>query len=92
MQNWRCSRSDEITAISLPVEKSAASRAAVPAGLSSAEAAHRRAEFGPNAGAEERVPPLKQVARHSCAAVPWMLEATIALQIVIGERLGKIHR
>jgi len=33
----------------------------VPAGLSSAEAAHRRAEFGLNAGAEERVHPLKQV-------------------------------
>ena len=31
--------------------------------------------------------PLKQVARHFWASVPWMLEATIALQIVIGERL-----
>ena len=73
--------------MSLSLEKTATGRAAVPAGLSSAEAARRRVEFGPNAVAEERVHPLRQVARHFWAPVPWMLEATIALQIVIGERL-----
>ncbi len=57
------------------------------AGLSSAEAVSRRAEYGPNVVAEEQVHPLKRLARHFWAPVPWMLEATIALQIVIGQRL-----
>ena len=57
------------------------------AGLSSAEVASRRAEFGPNAVVEEPVHPLKRFARHFWAPVPWMLEATIVLQITIGELL-----
>ena len=57
------------------------------AGLSSAEAARRRAQFGPNAIVEEHVHPLKRVARHFWAPVPWMLEATIVLQIAIGQHL-----
>jgi H+-transporting ATPase len=57
------------------------------AGLSSAEAASRRAEVGPNAVVEEHVHPLKRVARHFWAPVPWMLEATVALQIAIGQWL-----
>jgi H+-transporting ATPase len=60
---------------------------AVPAGLTSVEAARRLAEFGPNAVAEERVHPVVQVARHFWAPVPWVLEAAIALQIAIGEQL-----
>jgi len=56
-------------------------------GLSSSEAARRLAEFGPNAVAEEHVHSLKRIARHFWAPVPWMLEATIALQIAIGQRL-----
>jgi len=58
-----------------------------PGGLSSAEAARRLAEFGPNAVFEERARPLARIARHFWAPVPWMLEATIALQVTIGERL-----
>ncbi len=73
--------------MSLSLERTTTSRAAVPAGLPSAEAARRRVEFGPNAVVEERAHPLKQVARHFWAPVPWMLEATITPQIVIGERL-----
>ena len=57
------------------------------AGLSSAQAASLRAEFGPNAVVEEPVHPLERFARHFWAPVPWMLEATIALQIVIGQWL-----
>ncbi len=56
-------------------------------GLSSAEATRRRAEFGPNAVVEEHVYPLVRVARHFWSPVPWMLEATIVLQIAIGQRL-----
>ena len=56
-------------------------------GLSSVEAARRLAEFGANAVTEEHVHPLKRIARHFWAPVPWMLEATIALQIAIGQHL-----
>ena len=58
-----------------------------PAGLSSAEAASRRAEFGPNAVVENRVDPLRRFLRHFWAPVPWMLEATIVLQIAIDQRV-----
>jgi len=73
--------------MSLSLEKILPNRTAAPIGLSSAEAAGRLAEFGPNAVVEEHVHPLIRVARHFWAPVPWMLEATIALQTVIGERL-----
>jgi H+-transporting ATPase len=61
--------------------------AGAPNGLASAEAARRLAEFGPNAVAEEKIRPIARVARHFWAPVPWMLEATIALQLAVGERL-----
>jgi len=61
--------------------------AAVTSGLSSAEAARQLAEFGPNAVVEEQVRPLARIVRHFWAPVPWMLEATIALQVAVGERL-----
>ncbi|MGD1037289.1 MAG: HAD-IC family P-type ATPase [Roseiarcus sp.] len=57
------------------------------AGLSSAQAASLRAEFGPNAVVEEQVHPLRRFARHFWAPVPWMLEAVIGLQILLGEWL-----
>ena len=53
-------------------------------GLSSAEVAGRRAEFGRNAVDEEEVHPLKRLAQNFWAPVPWMLEATILLQIALG--------
>jgi H+-transporting ATPase len=56
-------------------------------GLSSLEAARCRAEFGPNAVVERKVHPLRSIALHFWAPVPWMLEATIALQIAIGQWL-----
>jgi H+-transporting ATPase len=65
----------------------AATAAAVAAGLSSAEAASRLARFGPNAVAEDRRHPAWQVLRHFWSPVPWMLEATIVLQLAIGERI-----
>jgi H+-transporting ATPase len=71
----------------MSVAQTVAHTSPVPTGLSSAEAARRASEFGPNAVAENRAHPLMQVARHFWAPVPWMLEATIALQIVIGEHL-----
>jgi H+-transporting ATPase len=55
--------------------------------MSSVEAARRLVQFGPNAVAEQRIHPVIRVIRHFWAPVPWMLEATIALQIAIGERV-----
>ncbi len=60
------------------------------AGLSSADAARRLVEFGPNAVIEERVGLLQRIARHFWAPVPWMLEATIVLQLIIGQRITAI--
>ena len=54
-------------------------------GLSSVEAMHRRAEIGSNAVAEDSIHPFKLLLRHFWAPVPWMLEATIVLQLVTGE-------
>jgi H+-transporting ATPase len=65
----------------------AATDPADQAGLSSSEAADRLAKFGPNAVAEQEVHLLKKIAQHFWAPVPWMLEATIALQLAIGQRL-----
>ena len=65
----------------------AATASAVAAGLSSAEAARRLAHFGPNAVAEEQEHRVRRVLRHFWSPVPWMLEATIVLQLAIGERL-----
>jgi H+-transporting ATPase len=53
-------------------------------GLSSAEAAKRIAADGPNAVPEERESDAKRVVRHFWAPVPWMLEATVLLQLAIG--------
>jgi H+-transporting ATPase len=57
------------------------------AGLSATEAASRRAQFGPNAAVEEAVHPLTKLARQFWAPVPWMLEATIILQMAIRQWL-----
>jgi H+-transporting ATPase len=73
--------------MNVPLVEPVVTAAPTPGGLSSAEAARRLLEFGPNAVAEERPHPVARVVRHFWAPVPWMLEATIALQIAIGERL-----
>jgi H+-transporting ATPase len=57
------------------------------AGLSTLEVKSLRTEFGPNTVAEEDVHPIKRLAMHFWAPVPWMLEATIVLQIAIGQEL-----
>jgi len=57
------------------------------AGLTGAEARRRLQEIGPNAVVEKRIHPLQRAARHFWAPVPWMLEATVALQIALGQWL-----
>jgi H+-transporting ATPase len=56
-------------------------------GLSTEEAAMRLTQSGPNAVVEERENGLKKVARHFWAPVPWMLEVTIALQMLAGKQI-----
>lgn len=58
-----------------------------PIGLTSTEAAKQLVELGPNEMAEAREHPLLRALRHFWAPVPWMLEITILLQLVAGERL-----
>lgn len=64
-----------------------ASPSSALSGLSTAEAARRLAEFGPNTVADEKVHPIIRVLRHFWSPVPWMLEATIVLQLVTGEKI-----
>ncbi|MGH9124876.1 MAG: plasma-membrane proton-efflux P-type ATPase [Acidimicrobiales bacterium] len=56
-------------------------------GLSHAEAARRRAEFGPNEVAEARVPAWRRLAGRFWGPLPWMLEVTIALTLLLGKDL-----
>jgi H+-transporting ATPase len=54
-------------------------------GLSAAEAMRRLAQHGPNEVAEDKPHPLLTLLRKFWSPVPWMLEATIVLQLVIGK-------
>ncbi|NNM65752.1 MAG: HAD-IC family P-type ATPase, partial [Burkholderiales bacterium] len=56
-------------------------------GLRSADAAQRLLRFGPNAIADQIVPVWRQLLVKFWAPVPWMLEAVIVLQIVLGRGL-----
>jgi H+-transporting ATPase len=69
------------------MEQTATHERAAFVGLSSAEVASLRAEFGPNAVVEEPIHPLRRLALHFWAPAPWMLEAVIALQLFLGEWL-----
>ncbi|HVY94414.1 MAG TPA: plasma-membrane proton-efflux P-type ATPase [Bryobacteraceae bacterium] len=59
-------------------------------GLTSAEAAARLAEFGPNKVAEEHEHPLKAIFSKLWAPVPWMLEATIVLEMLLHKSVEAI--
>jgi magnesium-transporting ATPase (P-type) len=56
---------------------------AVPPGLTTAEAQNRLREFGPNRVEEEPRHPLRSFFAKFWAPVPWMLEATIVLEILV---------
>ncbi len=58
-----------------------------PPGLDSAEAARRLASVGPNAIEDERVPAWRRLAARFWGPLPWMLEATILLTLVLGKDL-----
>jgi hypothetical protein len=56
-------------------------------GLTSQEAARRLSQYGCNEVTEDQEHVVKRIARHFWAPVPWMLEATVVLQLFIGERI-----
>jgi H+-transporting ATPase len=59
--------------------------AATPAGLAAGEVLRRLAEFGPNAIPNPEQRPLRRAIAKLWAPVPWMLEAAIALELVLGK-------
>ena len=56
-------------------------------GLTTAEAQVRLKQFGPNAVVEEKAHPLKQFLKRFWAPIPWLLEATIIIQLFLGEEV-----
>jgi len=67
------------------LEQSGTGLTTVPPGLTAAEATRRSAQYGPNEVAESKQHPVGAFLRHLWAPVPWMLEATVALQLVLGK-------
>lgn len=55
----------------------------ITSGLTSAEAARRLAQFGPNVIAEERQHPYLAFLRKLWGPVPWMLEITVILELYL---------
>ncbi len=72
---------------SMAEEKSDAPADQTTLGLTAEEAARRLQRYGRNEVAEEHEHLLAKIARHAWAPVPWMLEATVVLQLVLGERI-----
>jgi H+-transporting ATPase len=58
----------------------------IPAGLSAKEARRRLAEYGPNEVAEKKTHPVAGFLSKFWAPVPWMLEVTVVLELVLGKR------
>ena len=58
---------------------------AISTGLTSEEARSRLAKFGPNAIPDTALDPLRRALAKFWAPVPWMLEAAIVLEIVLGK-------
>jgi H+-transporting ATPase len=59
--------------------------AAMPIGLTSVEANRRLDEFGPNTVSENTLPAWRRYVAKFWAPIPWLLEAAIVLQIVLGK-------
>ena len=58
---------------------------ATETGLTADEARHRLEKFGPNAMPDTASHPLRRAVEKFWAPVPWMLEAAVALQLVLGK-------
>src|SRR5579864_2698096 len=56
-----------------------------PDGLTGDEASHRLEQFGPNSMPDTALHPLRRALSKLWAPVPWMLEAAILLELVLGK-------
>jgi H+-transporting ATPase len=79
--------STEQPATGIDSELAPAIQAGPASGLSSLEAERRLTQYGPNAVAEEKPHPLLAFLSKFWAPVPWMLEVTVALELVLGRYL-----
>ena len=73
------------TAFALPAKSPTAIKVSPPSGLTSGEARGRLQKFGPNSLADTALNPWRLALAKFWAPVPWMLEATIALQVALGD-------
>ena len=73
------------SASALPAKPATAAKDNLPSGLTSDEARRRLEKFGPNAMPDTGLHPLRMALEKFWAPVPWMLEATIVLELVLGK-------
>jgi magnesium-transporting ATPase (P-type) len=72
-------------ASALLAKSAAAAKDDLPGGLTSDDARRRLAKFGPNAMPDTTLHPLRMALEKFWAPVPWMLEAAIVLEVVLGK-------
>jgi H+-transporting ATPase len=68
-----------------PSKSASESNIALHSGLTSEEARHRLEKLGANTTSDTTAQPLLQALSKFWAPVPWMLEAAIVLQVVLGD-------
>src|ERR1700722_16049560 len=68
-----------------PVQSAAVAQDVQLAGLSSEEARRRLKKTGPNTMPDTAPHPLRRALGKFWAPVPWMLEAAVVLELVLGE-------
>ena len=73
------------SASALLAKSAAAAKDDLPSGLTRDEARRRLEKFGPNAMPDTTLHPLRMALEKFWAPVPWMLEAAIVLQLVLGK-------
>ena len=72
-------------ATALPDQPPSAAEAGPQTGLTSVEARARLEKFGPNAMPDTGMHPLRMALEKFWAPVPWMLEAAVLLELVLGK-------
>ncbi len=68
-----------------PTETASTANSEIPEGLTNEEARRRLEKFGPNAMPDTAPHPLRMALEKFSAPVPWMLEAAIVLELVLGK-------
>jgi H+-transporting ATPase len=68
-----------------PSKSTGAVNVGLQSGLTSSEARHRLENFGTNAMPDTSIHPLRMAIEKFWAPVPWMLEAAIVLELVLGK-------